>query len=147
MSEERMLSVLERIAAAQEGNNKVMGGLVNVLGMIVGNQERIQKELASFNGFAKDTFEKINEMTVQIDAISAVLIEAKLVTPDKLRAMMSELYQEQQQKLMAMRMQAQQQQPGAQQQGGCAGGECKHEEEGGEHVEAKGEVTGAPVTE
>lgn len=140
MSEERMLSVLERMAAAQEGNNTVMGGLVKVLNVVVTNQEKILKDISALNGFAGDTFGKINEMTVQIDAISAVLIEAKLVTPDKLRAMMTELYEEQQRKVMAMRMtQAQ----GAHE--GCAGGECEHK--GGEHVEAKGEVTGAPTAQ
>lgn len=130
--EEKELNVMDRIATALEGNNQVLSKVCDVLVAVAKNQENVGKDIMAINGFAKDTFDKINEMTVQIDTISAVILEAKLVEPDRFRAMMSELYADQQKRIMEAR---------------AGKSPDKNQEEGEEDVKTEREESGTPVEE
>lgn len=129
--DKELLIVMDKVANAIEGNNAMLGKVSDVLSIVVDNQTRLMREVDSLSGFAREAYERINDMTVQIDTLSAVVIEGKIVEPEKFRAMMSELHAEQQRRIMASRIgqaQANEAQEGAEkQEGGVTDGEAERE--------------------
>ncbi len=94
--EEKEFELVKKFTEVIESNTKITEKFCESLDAISKKLETIYNGMYKFDSFASSTFQKTNDLSLCLDALTGMLFEMKLIDPEKYKDYVTKLYEQHQ---------------------------------------------------